>query len=83
MLNRETSGIALPETTQHAKDIPVMRFGAPLDPRNNSLNFIRLILALMVLFAHSFFIVGAGTGPGFKGENLGGWAVAGFFGISG
>ncbi|WP_186760213.1 acyltransferase [Arthrobacter alpinus] len=60
-----------------------LRFGAPLDPRNNSLNFIRLILALMVLFAHSFHLVGAGNGPGFKGENLGGWAVAGFFGISG
>ncbi len=60
-----------------------MRFGKPLDPRNNSLNFIRLILSLMVLFAHSFYIVGAGNGPIFKDENLGGWAVAGFFGISG
>lgn len=83
MLNRETSGIALPGPVQRAAVVPALRFGKALDPRNNSLNFIRLILALMVLFAHSFFIVGAGTGPGFKGENLGGWAVAGFFGISG
>ncbi|WP_434613508.1 acyltransferase family protein [Arthrobacter sp. A5] len=65
------------------RELPKMLFGKPLDPRNNSLNLIRLILAFMVLFAHSFFVVGAGTGPGFKGENLGGWAVAGFFGISG
>lgn len=65
------------------RELPKILFGKPLDPRNNSLNLIRLILALMVLFAHSFFVVGAGTGPGFRGENLGGWAVAGFFGISG
>lgn len=57
--------------------------GRPLDPRANSLNLIRLVLALAVLFAHSWHIVGAGHGPTFQGENLGGWAVAGFFGISG
>lgn len=57
--------------------------GQALDPRGNSLNLIRLILAFSVLFAHSFHIAGAGSGPGFRGENLGGWAVAGFFGISG
>ncbi len=37
----------------------------------------------MVLLAHSWHIVGDGNGWGFRGENLGGWAVAGFFGISG
>lgn len=63
--------------------VPVPEFGKRLDPRNNSLNLIRLVLALSVLFAHSWHIVGAGNGPGFRGENLGGWAVAGFFGISG
>lgn len=57
--------------------------GRPLDPRGNSLNLIRLVLAFSVLFAHSWHIVGAGNGPDFRGENLGGWAVAGFFGISG
>ncbi|WP_394938868.1 acyltransferase family protein [Psychromicrobium sp. YIM B11713] len=57
--------------------------GKALDPRSNSLNLIRLILALLVLFAHSWYIVGDGVGPHFRGENLGGWAVAGFFGISG
>lgn len=59
------------------------RFGSKLDPRGNSLNLIRLVLAFAVLFAHSWYVVGAGSGPIFQGENLGGWAVAGFFGISG
>lgn len=63
--------------------IPSPTIGYRLDPRGNSLNLIRLVLALSVLFAHSWHIVGAGSGPGFRGENLGGWAVAGFFGISG
>lgn len=63
--------------------IPAPTIGKRLDPRGNSLNLIRLFLALLVLFAHSWHIVGAGDGPGFRGENLGGWAVAGFFGISG
>jgi len=54
-----------------------------LDSRTNSLNLIRLVLALMVLFAHGFYIAGAGSGPGFRGESLGGWAVLGFFTISG
>lgn len=58
-------------------------FGKPLDPRNNSLNLIRLGLAALVLFAHSFYLAGRGVGPHLQGENLGGWAVAGFFALSG
>lgn len=57
--------------------------GVELDVRTNSLNLIRLALALLVLVAHGFYIAGAGPGPGFRGENLGGWAVFGFFTISG
>ena len=57
--------------------------GAPYPYRKNSLNLFRLILAAMVLFAHSFYITGSGTGPMIHGENLGGWAVAGFFVLSG
>ncbi|WP_435527005.1 acyltransferase family protein [Microbacterium aurantiacum] len=57
--------------------------GAPFPYRVNSLNMFRLILAALVLFAHSFYIVGAGEGPKVQGENLGGWAVAGFFVLSG
>ncbi|MEP6650682.1 MAG: acyltransferase [Lapillicoccus sp.] len=54
-----------------------------LDVRTNSLNLIRLALALLVLVAHGFYLSGAGTGPSLQGENLGGWAVFGFFTISG
>jgi len=49
----------------------------------NSLNLFRLILAAAVLFAHAFYITGNGHGPMLHGENLGGWAVAGFFVLSG
>ncbi|MDL9980328.1 acyltransferase family protein [Microbacterium sp. ASV49] len=51
--------------------------------KRNSLNLFRLILAAMVLFAHAFYITGHGTGPMLHGENVGGWAVAGFFVLSG
>lgn len=54
-----------------------------LDVRNNSLNLIRLVLAAMVLFAHSFPLGGLGTGPMVKGNSFGTWAVFGFFAISG
>lgn len=55
----------------------------PFPYRGNSLNLFRLVFAAMVLFAHSWFTAGAGASPGFRGENLGGWAVAGFFVVSG
>ena len=55
----------------------------PFPYRANSLNLFRLILAALVLFAHGFYIVGRPDSPGFNGENLGGWAVIGFFVISG
>ena len=55
----------------------------PYPYRANSLNLFRLVLAAMVLFAHSWYIAGRGHGPIVQGENLGGWAVAGFFVISG
>ncbi|HEY5515185.1 MAG TPA: acyltransferase [Pengzhenrongella sp.] len=71
---------------------PVARLGRwaghQLDPRRNSLNLIRLVLASLVLVAHAFYIAGVqspdGTfGPHIDGENLGGWAVFGFFALSG
>lgn len=58
-------------------------FGAELDPRANSLNLIRLILALAVLLHHSWPLTGSPNEPIFAGDTLGGWAVAGFFGVSG
>lgn len=58
-------------------------FGRLLDPRNNSLNLIRLVLAFAVLVHHSWPLAGISGEPMFAGDTLGGWAVAGFFGISG
>lgn len=57
--------------------------GQPYPYRQNSLNMFRLVLAGLVLVAHSFHIAGRGDGPSIQGENLGGWAVAGFFALSG
>lgn len=59
-----------------------MWFGSALDGRNNSLNLIRLTLAFAVLVHHSWPLTGRGE-TNFAGYTLGGWAVAGFFGISG
>jgi len=62
----------------------IWRYGArPLGGRSNGLNLIRLVLAAMVLFAHGFYLAGAGHGPIVNGHNIGGWAVMGFFAISG
>lgn len=63
--------------------LPPSLRGTPYPYRDNSLNLFRLILAALVLFAHSWYIAGQGTGPLIQGENLGGWAVAGFFVLSG
>lgn len=60
-----------------------MWIGSPLDGRNNSLNLIRLVLAFAVLVHHSWPLAGVQGEPHFAGDTLGGWAVAGFFGISG
>lgn len=60
-----------------------MWVGKPFDSRNNSLNLIRLLLAFTVLVHHSWPLTGSDYEPGFAGETLGGWAIAGFFVISG
>jgi peptidoglycan/LPS O-acetylase OafA/YrhL len=54
-----------------------------LDVRNNSLNLIRLILAMLVLVAHAYPLSGSGDGSIYRGGSVGGWAVFGFFVISG
>jgi len=53
------------------------------DPRSNSLNALRLILATLVIVSHSWPIGGYGRDPGIGDLSLGEWAVAGFFAISG
>lgn len=57
--------------------------GHQLDPRRNGLNVVRLGLAVLVLHAHAYYISGRGEGPHIDGENFGGWAVFGFFVVSG
>lgn len=56
-------------------------FEAPLGSPDNALNFVRLLLALLVLLSHTAPIAGERWPSWIAG--FGGWAVAGFFVISG
>jgi len=60
----------------------VMTFEQAFNVRHNSLNFIRLVLAVAVLVGH---VTGQTLGQTVKvgNESLGDWAVDGFFAISG
>lgn len=63
---------------------PRQTFESLFDPRRNSLNALRLVLAVLVIVSHSWPIGGYGDDPGVhEGNDLGAWAVAGFFAISG
>ncbi len=57
--------------------------GESFDPKRNSLNALRLVLATLVIVSHSWPIGGYGHDPGDGDLTLGAWAVAGFFAISG
>ncbi len=54
-----------------------------LHSRDNALNMLRLILALLVVFSHAQILAGVGDGVVVYGQHVGSWAVVGFFGISG
>lgn len=54
-----------------------------LDVRWNSLNALRLGLASAVVVSHAYPLGGFGPDPVLAGNTIGGWAVAGFFAISG
>lgn len=56
---------------------------AAFDARKNSLNAIRLLLAVSVIVSHSFAIGMFGPEPQAGGTKLGTWAVLGFFTVSG
>jgi peptidoglycan/LPS O-acetylase OafA/YrhL len=58
-------------------------FAARLDPRDNSLNLIRLLLATTVIVSHSWSVGGYGLEPLHGGFAPGGWAVDAFFVLSG
>jgi peptidoglycan/LPS O-acetylase OafA/YrhL len=60
-----------------------MTLGEAFDPRRNSLNAIRLTLAVAVIVSHSWPAGGYGDDPRWGDQSLGEWAVAGFFVVSG
>ncbi|MFC0675640.1 acyltransferase family protein [Brachybacterium hainanense] len=60
-----------------------MWLGRPFDVRRNGMNLLRLVLATSVLFHHSFPLLGLGESPVWGVEAVGGWAVIGFFCLSG
>lgn len=60
-------------------DLTRRSLGSAFDPRANSLNALRLALALLVLVAHGAELGGYGRSL----QPLGTWAVAGFFCVSG
>ncbi len=67
-------------TESQAQDGPLR---GRLDSRNNALNLFRLVLAASVFVSHSFSITASGPEPTWANESVGGWAVIGFFVISG
>jgi peptidoglycan/LPS O-acetylase OafA/YrhL len=57
--------------------------GGSFLPRRNSLNFLRLVLAVAVVFSHALTIGGFGSENIFGKTTLGTMAVYGFFALSG
>ena len=57
--------------------------GSSFNPESNSLNLLRLVLALMVIFSHSLTIADFGSEDIAGKTTLGTVAVYGFFGLSG
>ena len=53
------------------------------DPRSNSLNFLRLVLAAVVVVSHAIALGGYGVQNGLNQTGFGQIAVYGFFGLSG
>ncbi|NYG06738.1 peptidoglycan/LPS O-acetylase OafA/YrhL [Phycicoccus badiiscoriae] len=60
-----------------------MTLGEGLHGRDNALNAVRLLLAVLVVLSHTRPVGGFGPDPVIGGRGLGAWAVAGFFAISG
>jgi peptidoglycan/LPS O-acetylase OafA/YrhL len=64
-------------------DTQTRKFHDAFDPRSNSLNFLRLALALTVVAAHAFGLGLFGKDWVTDKTTVGDLAVYGFFGISG
>jgi len=74
--------------TQSRDEVVVPMAGTPtigssFDARHNSLNFLRLLLAIAVVFSHALTIGNFGTEDVLGKTTLGTVAVYGFFGLSG
>lgn len=61
----------------------MMKLETALNSRHNSLNALRLILATLVIVSHAPLTGGFGQPLKFGDLEIGGWAVGGFFTISG
>lgn len=76
-----------PAAPAHRPLSGAMSLGAALNGHRNSLGLLRLVLATMVIFSHAFVLGGWGNDPTHNftagQESIGGFAVAGFFAISG
>ena len=84
-LGRATSSTFLRQPGDRPSDIAGRQtIGTRLDPRYNSLNAIRLLLASAVIVSHSWAVGNyPGSTPRHGGETPGGWAVFAFFVLSG
>lgn len=70
-------------TQSTATTAPARSLATAFDPRRNSFNFLRLLLALVVLVSHSWFLGGYGDERIWHVSTPGTLAVYGFFAISG
>ena len=84
-LGRQSTSRLLRRQAHHPSDGTARQtFATRLDPRYNSLNAIRLVLASAVIVSHSWTIGQySGATPRHGGETPGGWAVFAFFVLSG
>lgn len=79
-----TRGVFEPEPQQSLEDFNQrVTLATSYSGRHNSLNFIRLVLALLVIVSHAIVLGGYGSESIFGKTTLGTMAVYGFFGISG
>ncbi len=67
--------------------VPALTFGQAFDPKRNAFGFLRLLLAVLVIFSHAYTLGGFGQDPiqtATKGQySIGLLAVAMFFVLSG
>lgn len=73
-----TAPVQLPAGPAHPA--PARLLGEAFTDRRNALGTVRLVLALAVVASHAFLVLGAATE---LTQQLGAWAVNGFFALSG